>query len=249
MISALAASALLMGFAGSPHCAAMCGAACSGIAAGCGGPAPQGRLQALASLHAGRLVSYALAGALVAASASALADWSQQLAWLRPFWAMLHLAALVLGLHLLWTGRQPRWLAALGQGASRGVVAAPGSGSVGGQAMVFRPRRHMARAGLIGLAWAAWPCGLLQSALLVAALASTPSEGAAVMALFAAGSAIGLWLAPWAWLRLNRGGGVVAAAGGVSPRAAIRLAGGLLGGASAWALGHGLWMRYGDLLC
>ena len=33
------------------------------------------------------------------------------------------------------------------------------------------------------LAWAAWPCGLLQSALLLAALASGPAQGAAVMAV------------------------------------------------------------------
>lgn len=248
MNGTLAASALLMGLAGSPHCAAMCGAACAGIAARCGGAGPGEHRRALAMLHAGRLASYAVAGALVAAAAGALAGWSRELAWLRPFWAMLHLGALALGLALLFTGRQPRWMAALGQGAGRAVpVGAAGWRTAGGgaAAVTFSRSRPAVRAGLFGLAWAAWPCGLLQSALLVAALASTPAQGALSMALFAAGSAAGLWLAPWAWGRLLRG-----ERRGLAPATAVRLAGALLAGASAWALGHGLWAGWGGpLLC
>ena len=63
--TALAASALLMGLAGAPHCAAMCGAACGGIARGCGGA--NGTVRAGWALQVGRIASYALAGALVAA--------------------------------------------------------------------------------------------------------------------------------------------------------------------------------------
>ena len=36
MSATLAATALLMGLAGGPHCAAMCGAACAGVVAGVG---------------------------------------------------------------------------------------------------------------------------------------------------------------------------------------------------------------------
>ncbi|NWG73003.1 MAG: sulfite exporter TauE/SafE family protein, partial [Rubrivivax sp.] len=46
MDAALAFSALLMGLAGSPHCVAMCGAACTGIAGRCGGDRPQRALLA-----------------------------------------------------------------------------------------------------------------------------------------------------------------------------------------------------------
>ena len=45
--------------------------------------------------------------------------------------------------------------------------------------------------------------GLRQSALLVAALASGPVQGAAVMAVFATASALSLWLRPTLWWRLR----------------------------------------------
>lgn len=60
--AALIASATLMGLAGTPHCAAMCSAPCT-LAAG---PRP-------ARLLAGRLLGYTAGGAIVAASAEALA--------------------------------------------------------------------------------------------------------------------------------------------------------------------------------
>ena len=229
-----------MGLAGSPHCATMCGAACAGVVKRCGGTRT-GRV--LTALHLGRVLSYALAGALVAASANALAAWSQELRWLQPFWGMLHLAAIALGLTLLWTGKQPGWMAAWEQGASR-VVSSPActtssamlSTNVAASTPVSFYRSGPAKAGLWGLAWVAWPCGLLQSALLVAALASTPEEGAALMTLFALGSATGLWFAPWVWVRIQN----TKVWGNVSPRLAIRLAGALLAGASGWALTHGL---------
>ena len=57
------------------------------------------------------------------------------------------------------------------------------------------------RAALFGSLWVALPCGLLQSALLVAALASTPVSGAAVMAAFALTSSLSLWAGPALWFR------------------------------------------------
>ncbi len=229
-----------MGLAGSPHCATMCGAACAGVVKRYAGTSTGA---AITALHLGRVLSYALAGAVVAASSNALAAWSQELRWLQPFWGMLHVAAIALGLYLLWSGQQPTWMASWGQGTSRSVspVTAP-SGTVLSTGVVTPTtvsfqRRGPVKAGLWGLAWAAWPCGLLQSALLVAALASTPAEGATLMTLFALGSALGLWLAPWIWLRIQSTKGW----GNLSPRLAIRLAGALLAGASGWALVHGLW--------
>ncbi len=68
----------------------------------------------------------------------------------------------------------------------------------------------------MGLLWSFLPCGLLYSALLVAALAGGIFEGAAVMALFALGSGVSLMAGPWLWLRLARPG---------SGRWSVRLAG------------------------
>ena len=62
MDAALVTSAALMGLAGGPHCAAMCGAACKLAArAGSDGSA-RGDARALLALHAGRAVGYAALG-------------------------------------------------------------------------------------------------------------------------------------------------------------------------------------------
>ena len=75
------------------------------------------------------------------------------------------------------------------------------------------------------------PCGLLYSALMVAALSNDVWSGALVMALFALGSSVSLWAGPWLLLRLgNLGDG----------RWGMRLAGLALAGLSAWALWMGL---------
>ena len=95
-----------------------------------------------------------------------------------------------------------------------------------------------ARSAGLGLAWVAWPCGLLQSALLVASMSSGAAAGAAAMAGFALASAAGLWAAPWVWNRALAGDG---AAG--RERWAVRAAGALLLAGSGWALGHGVWQQ------
>jgi sulfite exporter TauE/SafE len=199
--AALIASAGLMGLAGTPHCALMCSAPCAAIC----GRAKQRRR----ALLAGRLLSYTLAGALVAASVQVLGLIAKPGGALQPLWALAHAALLVLGLSLLLKGRQPAWLDAMGTRVSARTPWAA------------------------GLAWVAWPCGLLQSALLVAALTTSPLSGALAMAGFAASSSLGLLLAPAVLARLpQRWAG---------PSQAVRLAGLGLCMASGWALAHGVW--------
>ena len=83
----------------------------------------------------------------------------------------------------------------------------------------------------LGVAWALLPCGLLYSAVMVAALAGSVAGGAAVMALFGLGSAIWLWIAPWLLLKLGgKGRGVWA----------MRLAGLALLLTAGWGLYMGL---------
>lgn len=226
MNAALATTALLMGLAGAPHCAAMCGAACTGIVRACsGGAAQQG---STLSFHAARLASYAAGGALAAGSVSWLSTQGAQVAILRPLWTLLQVAAFALGLWLLVRGRQPAWIDNFGRADSaRKVVWLQGP----------------AGAAAAGSMWVALPCGLLQSALVVAALGSGALEGATLMALFAAGSGLGLWLGPALWMRL---------AGRHAGRAqvmAVRLAGLMLAVASGWALAHGLATAIGSDFC
>lgn len=218
MDAALFASALALGLAGSPHCVAMCAAPCSAVTGG-------RRPDALA-FHVTRLLGYAAAGALAAASVNALGALASLSPVFKPLWSLVHAGALGLGLWLAFTGRQPAWLERIGRRPAPAV-------SAGGWQVVKGP----GKAAMAGAAWVAWPCGLLQSAVLVAALANGPVAGAGVMAAFAVASGVGLSAAPWLWRRLSGGAGVLTATTGV------RLAGALLAAASAAAMGHGLWTQ------
>ncbi len=107
---------------------------------------------------------------------------------LRPLWTFLHIAAIALGLLLLWRARQPQWLETWGrffwaraQGLGLHTGVAPGA---------------------VGMLWALLPCGLLYSAVMVSALAGSVAGGALLMALFALGSGITMLAGPWLWLRL-----------------------------------------------
>ena len=232
MDAALVTAAVLMGLAGGPHCAAMCGAACNVVArAGSERGARRGPSPLLA-LHAGRVVGYAAMGAVVATGVNGLGAFSDAAPMVRPLWAIVHVAAVVLGFWLLAFGRAPAWLS-----AARPRLAAIGQAQ---PVRVFRTLPAPARAGLIGIAWVIVPCGLLQSALLVSALASSAAAGAAVMSGFALASTLGLWLAQSLWSRL-RG----TTSGEHLAQWPVRAAGALLAGASLFALWHGL----GAALC
>lgn len=198
----------LMGLASVPHCALMCAAPCAAAAGGAG----QGR--AVAGFQLGRVLGYAAAGAVAAASMGAMREATQWSAALRPLWTVLHVALFALGLWLLLRAQWPAWLGR--HGAKPGVQAVRWTRATGS-----------------GFMWFAWPCGVLQGALLVAALANTPWGGAAAMASFALASSPGLLLAPVALRRLM-----------TRPdwsTWAPRLAGLMLVLGSGWALGHGLW--------
>lgn len=212
MHSSLALTALLMGLAGGPHCVAMCGAACAGLGQAAG---PGRQRRALGAFQLGRLLGYATLGGVAAATVQGIGWLGSHTAALRPVWTLLHVAALLLGLVLLLRARQPLWLALPARG------------------LWLRVRRFSGtRSGpwALGFLWSLLPCGLLYSALLVAALAGDPVSGAATMALFAVGSGLWLWAGPWLWLRLAALGWQGTAGGAASWRGewGIRLAGGAL---------------------
>ncbi len=218
MDAALVLAGLALGAAASPHCAAMCGAPCAALTGGC--------RRSAVGFHLGRVLSYAAGGALAAGSVGLLAEWSRAAPALRPLWVLLHLALLALGLWWVATGRQPRALAR--------SAAVP-------QQLVVVQRARPARSALAGLAWVAWPCAASQSALWLAALASSPQGGALVMAAFAAASLPALAIGPWAWARWQSLRGETAATRAPVATLGFRVAGlGLVVG-SGWALGRGVW--------
>ena len=213
MLLSVAGTALLMGLTGGPHCIAMCGAACAGIGQAA---APRGA-RAISFFQLGRLIGYSALGALAAATMQGLGWLTIQSAALRPVWTMVHIAAALLGLLLLVRARQPVWL------------------EIGARRLWAKVRAATQTMGLIaplglGMAWALLPCGLLYLAVGVAALAGGVADGAAVMALFALGSGISLWIGPWLLLRVGGGNGAWG----------MRLAGLALLLMSGWALWMGL---------
>ena len=192
----------------------MCSAPCAALVGG-------GAWPGHTSFHLARGAGYAVAGAMVASSASALASWSAVTPALRPLWSLTNAAALLLGLYLLFVGRQPAWLTRLGR------TPLPHDPS-GGVPLTFRPR---ARVAVIGALWVGWPCGLLQSALMVSALTDSAAEGALAMAACALGAAPGLSAGPWLWRRWN-----LSSSSARQPAWAARSAGALISLASVWAL-------------
>ncbi|MBU6437337.1 MAG: sulfite exporter TauE/SafE family protein [Betaproteobacteria bacterium] len=236
MLAGLALTAFVAGVAGGPHCVGMCGAALCGGALGCA-PAQRGTL--VTRLLVGRALGYALAGALVASLAGALQWGSQTSAVFKPVWTMVEVASLVLGVVLLVQARQPVWLEHAAHRLWQRV--APAGGTLRGASWLPAPVRPVA----VGMLWAALPCGLLYSALMIAALADGPAGGAVVMLAFAGGTSLSLQIWAWLWQRMTRYPG--------SPRElqgrwGLRIAGLALIVTAGWALGHGLWMAW-QVLC
>ena len=233
MQTAMLMNALLLGLTGGPHCIAMCGAACAGIGQAAAQAAGSGQATisvrpgrqaastiapAMALFQLGRLAGYSALGAVAAASMQALGWLTTHSAALRPVWSMLHIAAAAIGLMLLIWARQPLWL----ETAARRVWA---------RARAAAGRWGLAAPLAIGFVWALLPCGLLYSAVLVAALTGDALEGALAMALFAAGSSLWLLAGPWLLLRFG--------VNGRSPLS-MRLAGLALMLTALWCLWHGL---------
>lgn len=242
MDGVLIATAALMGLGGAGHCALMCGpivGACqSGVRSAGRGSAPT--LWWLV----GRTLGYSAVGAAMASASSwgahfvlkgGAGPWSP---WL-TVWALAHAAAFSLGVFLMWQGRQPLWLATLGRRArpSGSRVTWVGRGPAGLPLVVS------------GVAWAALPCGLLQSAWVVAALAPGAWAGATSMAAFSIASAPGLLAAP-VLLTVLQGVGRPSNPSGRTvdwPARLTRVSGLMLSAVSAWALGHGLWVHVRDV--
>ena len=235
MMIAVASTALLMGLVGGTHCLAMCSAPCGALVgqgreqkssadgAATSLPGMQtvlwmprgGMVQRGVAFHVGRLLGYALAGGLAAWAMDSLAWLTQHTNALRPVWTLTHVAVMAWGVMMMAQARQPQWL----ENAGRAVWARA-------RPMVSAPSGVFIAGGL----WALMPCGLLYSALLVAALSGGPLEGAVTMAMFGLGS--GVWLAggPWVWSQLRSRLNTARADWGT------RAAGGLLFGVACWAL-------------
>ncbi len=254
LITLLATSATL-GLVGGVHCMAMCTGlqkvavhglnhqdSDEAVSAGTGprrtipirtiipaAPAPGALRSASQDLvfQLSRIAGYAMLGAAVGAGSAALRWGASAAPLMQPVWGLFNAALLMLGMALLLLGRQPVWVDGLG----RRFWSATASG-------LSTPRsKHRI---LSGLAWSLLPCGLLYSALAVAALASSALGGASVMLAFGAATAVDLLAAGW----LLRAVGVAAGARLADRQAiGVRIGGALL---SAMAIAALLALAWGQ---
>lgn len=210
MQSSTLLTALMMGLVGGPHCLVMCGSACAAV----GRTNQRNATENILGFQTGRLLGYATLGAAAAASMQGFGWLTTHSSLLRPVWSLFHVAVMLLGLLLLIQARQPVWLE---QGARR----------VWRRVMAWTGGSNNAAPVLLGVCWALMPCGLLYSAVLVAALSGGVLEGALTMGAFAVGSGLYLLIGPWLLLRVR-----VLQTGDWG----VRVAGLLLLASSGWAL-------------
>ena len=163
MLTGLMLTAFFMGLGGIAHCAAMCGAPCAA--------ALPGGVPLLALV--GRALAYTLLGLVASTGAGLISRWGQQISMLQPIWLMLQLAAVMLGLWLLWTGSMPRQVNVWGQQAYHRARDRVLGQDAPHWLNAWRPVMPL----FAGMVWAVMPCGLLYAALMVAALASEPWGG------------------------------------------------------------------------
>jgi sulfite exporter TauE/SafE len=214
-VALLGAAAL--GLFGSGHCVAMCG----GIAGAVALRAPSGagaRMRLLATVGAGRILGYALAGLVAGGAGLGLAG-----ALGAGGGAVLRVLAgcVVLGMALVVAGvcSVPPVLERFGLRVWRHLV--PVTMTAGGD------RTRGGRALLLGLLWGWLPCGLVYGALGWAAATGRPLDGAVVMVAFGLGT-----------LPATLVTGAAAARLGVFVRAAgsRRAAGALLAAFAVWTV-------------
>ncbi len=185
MIGPLALSAALLALFGTAHCAAMCGGFVASTFTG-----PDGLRATLAafSMHAGRIASYATAGAL---AGSLGATPAMLLGSARVHAVLFSLGALVLvvtGLRIAGVRfvRPPRL--GLMEPLWRKASAA---------ARRLGPLDTLPKRLGLGVLWGWAPCALVYSALPMALVAGTPARGALVMLAFGAGTLPALLGAGW----------------------------------------------------
>lgn len=186
MTAALAALAL--GFFGSLHCLAMCGGIAGALCATRSGSAPAGRATRAVAYNLGRVASYAVAGAAAGAFGAVLAGagGAYGAALLRGVAALLIVGA---GLYVAGWSLAIARIEAVGARLWRKVAPI---------ARRLAPASSAASAFGLGLAWGWLPCGLVYSALVVAAASGSTLAGVATMVCFGLGTLPAMVSVAWA---------------------------------------------------
>ncbi len=179
----------LVGLLGGTHCVGMCGGIVGAMSMG--GKTGWGIHLAY---NAGRILSYAAAGAIAGALGAASLGLEGQVPVRMALYLIANLMLVALGLYLI------------------GVTGALAFTERAGQALWrrlqpltkrFLPVRSIAQAFPLGMLWGWLPCGLVYSALATALTAGSAGRGAVMMLAFGVGTLPNLLLAGLLLARLN----------------------------------------------
>ena len=178
------AAAFVIGLLGGVHCVGMCG----GIVGALTVQAPRrGRAWDLhLAYSAGRIASYAAAGAVIGMIGGAGLMFNQVLPVQLLLYVLANLVLISLGLYLAGLGSRLAGLDALGARLWRRVQ------PYGARVL---PADTAAKALVLGALWGWLPCGLVYSLLATALLSGSAGGGAAVMLAFGLGTLPNLLLA------------------------------------------------------
>ncbi len=179
----------LVGLLGGTHCVGMCGGIVGALSLG--GPA---RWSMHLAYNAGRVVSYAAAGAIAGALGSVGMGLEGQVPARLIFYLLANLMLVALGLYLIGVTRTLAPVERLGQHLWRHIQPLTRR---------FLPARTLAQAFPLGLLWGWLPCGMVYSALATALAAGSAERGALLMLAFGLGTLPNLLLAGMVLARLN----------------------------------------------
>ena len=172
-------AALLLGFAASGHCLAMCGgiSAALGLATGTradGRP----RIALVVGYQAGRVLSYSIAGALVGGMLGFIVDWLDVDAVRQGLRALSAAALVAAALVAFGALRDP--------GSRIGRLVWPRLAPLGRRLV---PVTNFRRALGFGMVWGWMPCGFAYTVIVIAALEHDALRAAATMVAFGIGTA------------------------------------------------------------
>lgn len=171
------ATALLAGLLGSVHCLGMCSGISGLFAVRAVARSPLSQLPMALTYNFGRILSYALLGAIVATFGSTLLAAIPTIA--APVRLLSGLIIVLIGLQIAFDWRILKPIERMGGVLWQKIVPA---------AQGLIPVSTLPRALGLGLLWGLLPCGLVYSILLLAAMSANTLSGGTIMIAFGLGT-------------------------------------------------------------
>lgn len=189
-MQSLVAAAFAAGLLGGVHCAGMCGGIAASLSLGARGPILARQLE----FNAGRILSYAAAGAVAGLAGNTLQASGDVLFAQVALFAFANFLVMLLGLYVAGWGHALLRLESAGRILWRRVEPL---------ARRLVPIDTAGKALAAGAAWGWVPCGLVYSMTALALASGSAGAGAAVMVAFGLGTLPTLLLAGFAAQRLQ----------------------------------------------